>query len=69
MPHKSMGIGGVEETRNIPVEPDDSTPTLALQGFVVNDLASGSSSPSGWLVVSGGKPNRDYLICRNHLMD
>jgi hypothetical protein len=46
------GWGEGEETNNIPVEPDDSTPIHALQGLAVYGLASGTSRPTGWLVVS-----------------
>jgi len=48
-----MGGRG-EEAKDIPVGPDDLTPTHALQRLVVDDLASGTSSATGCLAVSGG---------------
>ena len=50
---KGMGIPGerVGETKDIPDEPDDSTPTYSLQCLGVVGLATDSSSPTGWLVV------------------
>ena len=46
-----MGPGGVE-TSAIPVGPDDSTAFHALQGVAEDDLATGTSSATGDLLVS-----------------
>jgi hypothetical protein len=43
---------GEEKTPDIPVGPDDSTANYALQGLALDDLATGSSSAKGCLVVS-----------------
>jgi hypothetical protein len=59
---KSMGYrGGKEETLDIPVTPDDSTPIQALQGLAVDGLATGTPSPSGCLGISGRKAIRPSM--------
>jgi hypothetical protein len=52
---KVWGLPGgvIEKTPNILDEPDDSTLIHALQDFAEDDLASGTSSASGCLVVFG----------------